>query len=442
LDFSNPDTFMWWKSQLKSQLLAYGVDAVWNDNNEFEVDDSAAYCSLGVSVGRAGRSLQTLLMARASYEALLDHCPSKRPLVVSRSGCLGISRYAAQTWSGDNSTSFKQMAWGIPMSLGLGLCGWVGCGADVGGFTGNAVTPELFVRWIQLGIYFPRFSIHSSSWKASASCESESSSGGGDGVVDEGYNLDCTNEPWMFPEQEATVRELLDLRSRLVPFLLSLHLEAFLTSYPVMRPLVFHFAHDTNSRSRDESFEFMLGDALLVAPVLEQGHVNREVYFPGESERWCDLATGEWYDGGTTKTVNAPLQGRLMGAPVFLRSGKLLLLQGSNGDSSRDLVLAVDPMAVPVMHFVWYEDPSRNGDGRIDSRADVVKVELKVTVGESNAIRILSYSCSRCGDNSNSGGDDHLLLPKITLLQPKGQQRLVEMPEHLNSRVAVSLQPF
>jgi alpha-glucosidase len=85
-------------------------------------------------------------MARASCEALLEARPHKRPLVDSRSGCLGISAYAAQTWSGDNTTSWHTLRWNIPMSLGLGLCGWVGCGADVGGFSGEAVSPELFVR--------------------------------------------------------------------------------------------------------------------------------------------------------------------------------------------------------------------------------------------------------------------------------------------------------
>ena len=121
---------------------------MWNDNNEFELDDGSALCSFnGSSIGLLGRALQTLLMARASNEALREARPRKRPLVVSRSGCLGISRYAAQSWSGDNTTSFHTLRFNIPMSLGLGLCGWVGNGGDVGGFPGAAVSPELFVRW-------------------------------------------------------------------------------------------------------------------------------------------------------------------------------------------------------------------------------------------------------------------------------------------------------
>lgn len=143
LDFTNPATAAWWKARLKAQVLGPGVDAVWNDNNEFEIDDGAALCARGdAAVGTLGRALQTLLMARASFEALQEHAPLKRPLVVSRSGCLGISRFAAQTWSGDNSTSFHTLKWNIPMSLGLSLCGWVGNGADVGGFAGAAVSPE------------------------------------------------------------------------------------------------------------------------------------------------------------------------------------------------------------------------------------------------------------------------------------------------------------
>ena len=121
-DFTNKETFNWWKNKLKTTLLTLGADSVWNDNNEYEVDYSNALCAMGDStngspIGRCGRALQTLLMGAASFEALQEHMPNKRVLNISRSGlhihlplvqscfiltervgCIGTHRYCAQTW--------------------------------------------------------------------------------------------------------------------------------------------------------------------------------------------------------------------------------------------------------------------------------------------------------------------------------------------------------
>mmetsp|Transcript_14913 Transcript_14913/g.28960 ORF Transcript_14913/g.28960 Transcript_14913/m.28960 type:complete len:852 (-) Transcript_14913:1134-3689(-) len=398
LDFSNPVAFQWWKKQLTEQLLEPGVDAVWNDNNEYELDDDGAICHENdLPIGILGRTLQPLLMARASFEALCELHPDKRPLVVSRSGCLGISRYAAQTWSGDNDTSFHTLKWNIPMSLGLSLCGWVGCGADIGGFTGDAVTPELFVRWIQLGIYMARFSIHSSSWKASSQVnmfdESNTQSSTLPATHDaSGYNLDCTNEPWMFPEMTSTVRSLLCLRQRLLPLLLSLHIEAWATNAPVMRPLVYHYASDRSERSRLESFEFLLGRDLLVAAVLEAKQESRLVYFPGDvaHETWCDLHTGLWYGGGTEATVEAPLQGRTFGAPIFLRNGSGFVLADHNAPRSRTLILAAQQShSTQEINVDWWEDPTKDQQGVFRDLGDAARVTVRA-VATPTEVRVVS----------------------------------------------------
>jgi len=260
------------------------------------------------------------------------------------------------------------------------LCGWVGNGADIGGFTGAAVTPELLVRWVQLGIYFARFSIHSSSWKESV---------GGEADGETGYNLGCTNEPWMFPEMEDTIRALLVQRCALRPLLLSLHLEAFLNNYPVTRPLVFHFMDDLNSRTQTESFEFLLGESLLVAPVLDEGHTTREVYFPGNNgtivESWCDIVTGVWYPGGSTAVVDAPLKGRLpYGAPLFLRSRSGFVLDSGVAEAGspttiRTVYLASDPLHHDdvVFDLLWREDATHNQSGVIKSEDDMIIFQVR-----------------------------------------------------------------
>jgi len=295
LDFTNPTTFAWWKAQIKSALLAYGMDALWNDNNEFELwDDDAVCAGFGQSfrLGLGGRGLQTLLMGRASAEALKEHNPDRLPFVLTRSGVPGIQRYA-QTWSGDNTTSWKTLRWNLPMGLGLGLCGVPNNGHDIGGFAGAAPTPELFVRWVQVGVFFPRFTIHS--WNS-------------DGTV---------NEPWMYPEVLPHIRTAIKLRYQLLPTLEALMEEAAATGHPIMRPLVYHFADDP--RCRTESFDFMLGANLLIAPVLEEGVPAREVYLPkgAHNALWVDFYTGATYEGGQVIRVATPIDH----IPVFVRAG-------------------------------------------------------------------------------------------------------------------------
>jgi alpha-glucosidase len=233
-------------------------------------------------------------MARASFEATSEFTPNERPFVLSRSGCPGIQRYA-QTWTGDNETSWHTLRYNIPMGLGMGLSGAPNTGHDVGGFYGPAPDPELFVRWVQNGIFHPRFAIHS--WNT-------------DGTV---------NEPWMYPDVLPIVREWIQFRYRLQPYLYTLFFEAYQTGHPIIRPMVYHFPDDP--RCHDESFDFLLGSHLLVASVLEPDARTRRVYLPSGTW-WCDYYSGEWYEGGQEIEVDAPLD-RI---PLLVRDGGIIAM--------------------------------------------------------------------------------------------------------------------
>jgi alpha-glucosidase len=293
-DFSSQAGYDWWKARVTDQLLDYGIDSTWNDNNEYEIwDDAAQSAGFGepLPVGLS-RPLQTLLMARASYEAQQAHKPDQRPYLISRSGCPGIQRYA-QSWSGDNETSWHSLRWNIPMGLGSSLSGLPNTCHDVGGFYGEKPSPELFVRWVQNGILHPRFTIHS-------------------------FHTDgSVNEPWMYPEVLPIIRDLFEFRYRLLPYIYSLMWAAHKTGKPIIRPLVYAFQDDPNTHT--ESFDYMLGDNLLVASVLEEGVRTRSVYLPAE-RMWCDFWTGDWYKGGQTVTVAAPLE-RI---PLFVPDGGMI----------------------------------------------------------------------------------------------------------------------
>lgn len=292
IDFTSHAGYAWWKARITEQLLAYGIDAIWNDNNEFELWDDDAICD---GFGRPfrlgqGRPLQTLLMARASFEAVQEYAPDAPPFILTRSACPGVQRYA-QSWSGDNRTSWHTLQWNIPMGVGIGLSGFPSYGHDIGGFAGPAPDPELFVRWVQCGIYQPRFTIHS--WNS-------------DGTV---------NEPWMHPEVLPIIRSAIILRYRLLPYLAARMRRAHTDGKPVMQPL---FYANAEPDAREADFEYLLGDDLLVAPVYQPDQRTRQVYLP-DGFRWRELHTGTWYDGGQHVEVPAPLEW----IPVFGRGTPL-----------------------------------------------------------------------------------------------------------------------
>jgi alpha-glucosidase len=280
LDFTNPAAAAWWKDRVTTALLDQGVVSTWNDNNEFELWSGKAVAHGFGSAFEAWRAkpLQTLLMLRASRAAQIAHAPAKRPFLVSRAGAAGMQRYA-QTWSGDNFTSWETLKYNIKMGLGLALSGVSNTGHDIGGFSGPAPDAELLVRWVQFGVFMPRFSIHS--WND-------------DGSV---------NEPWMHPEATPFIRDLIKLRAALVPYLYTL-LRAYHTDYePVIRPTFHDFPGDPLCWAEND--EMMLGADLLVAPVVEPGATSREVHLPAGAG-WFDVWSGEWREGGRTITLPAP----------------------------------------------------------------------------------------------------------------------------------------
>lgn len=306
IDFTSHAGFEWWKARVIDTLLEVGIDAIWNDNNEFEVrNDAARGDGFGSPIPMALiRPLMTLLMARSSYEAMQTHSPSQRPYLLTRSGCPGIQRYA-QTWSGDNATSWQTLRYNIPMGLGLSLSGMPNTGHDVGGFAGPKPDPELFVRWVQHGIFQPRFTIHS--WNS-------------DGTV---------NEPWMYPDVLPLIRDAIRFRYRLIPYLYTLLVESAQTGHPIARPLVYDFPHD--SACATESFDFMLGPNLLVASVLEPGAASRAVYLPRDVE-WADYHTGQWFTGGQTVHVKTLLNV----IPLFVPAGGIIPLGSDHSVRSTD----------------------------------------------------------------------------------------------------------
>ncbi len=292
LDFTHPAAIAWWQQGLRSQVLDYGIDVGWNDNNEYAIMDDGAVChgfGQPLPMHRA-RPLHPLLMTRATFEAQAARQPGQPVFTVTRGGPPGLQRYA-QTWSGDNTTCWETLRWNIRTGLQMSLSGMFNIGHDVGGFFGPTPSPELFVRWVQACCLNPRMVMNS--WKA-------------DGTV---------NVPWLHPQVTADVAAAIRLRYHLMPTLWSLFERASQRHEPIVRPTFYDFPDDETCF--DDSDDFMLGSNLLVAPVVESGATTRKVYLPRGPAAWFDFYTGQRFEAGQTHTVPAPWSK----LPLFVRSG-------------------------------------------------------------------------------------------------------------------------
>jgi alpha-glucosidase len=292
LDFTHPAAVAWWQKNLQAQVLDYGIDTGWNDNNEYAIMDDDAMChgfGEAIAMHRA-RPLHPLLMTRATFEAQAAHRPDAEVFTVTRGGSPGIQRYA-QTWTGDNTTSWETLRWNIRTGLQMSLSGMFNIGHDVGGFAGPTPDPELFLRWVQACSLNPRMVMNS--WKA-------------DGTV---------NVPWLHPAVTADVAAAIRLRYTLMPYLWSLFERAHSLHQPIIRPTFYDFPDDAQCFA--DSDDFMLGDALLVAPVVQAGATSRSVYLPKGPQAWFDFHTGARFEAGQVHTVAAPLST----LPLFARFG-------------------------------------------------------------------------------------------------------------------------
>ena len=346
MDFTNPGGRDWWRDGMQTALLDYGVVTIWNDNNEYEIWDEDAVCN---GDGRPfpqvlARAAQPLLMTKLSYQTQAAHAPGKRPYAITRGGAAGLWRYA-QTWSGDNETAWKTLRFNLTQGLNMSLSGMFNIGHDVGGFHGPSPNAELFCRFVEFCSLWPRFVMNS--WKD-------------DGIV---------NLPWMHESVLPQVRGAMSLRYRLMPYIYTQMWQASRHNEPVVRPLFYDFPNDRQAIPVQDSF--MLGPDLLVAPVLEEGAVDREVYLPQHEGGWFDFHDGRHVDGGQTITVAAPL-GHV---PVFARCGAMIPVTNQIDriepglDTQRELLVFGVPADVSEAYL--YEDDGDTTDWRGERRLEL-----------------------------------------------------------------------
>ncbi len=325
-DFGRQSVRLWWGEAHKF-LTDMGVRGVWNDMNEpasfrgplpgdvvfYDEDRQTTHDEIHNVYGH--------FMSKATYEGLRD-LTEYRPFVITRACYAGSQKYAC-VWTGDNQSLWAHLQMLVPQLCNLGLSGFALAGTDIGGFGADA-TPELLCRWIEAAVFSPFFRNHAAKGTR-------------------------RQEPWQFGDEVVDIyRKYVNLRYQFLPYIYDLFYEGTTTGLPIMRPLVLHY--DSDPETFNLNSEFLVGEWLLVAPILEQGATRRLVYLPAGG--WYNYWTGEKYKGKQYIMVEAGIDE----LPLFVKAGAVIPMYDVRqyvGEAPYDkLTLLVTPEPGKTTHYV------------------------------------------------------------------------------------------
>lgn len=291
----------------------------------------------GTVPGEIFRNVYPLLVNRTVYQGCRKDDPSRRTMILTRSGFPGIQRYGAAVWSGDVGhdweTLRRQIVGGLSM-MASGIPWWT---YDAGGFFRpqdqytDKKYHERFLRWLQTATFLPLMRVH-------------------------GYQTNT--EFWNYGEQVARIaRKSLELRYRLFPYIYSESARVSLEAGTLMRPMIMDYG--TDSLALAQKYEFMFGPSLLVAPIVEENPTMWHVYLPENRGGWYDFFTGKKMQANSG-TIDVPVS--LENIPVFVKAGTILPL-AENCQHTGEVVDAAWEIRIyqgADGKFIVYEDEGTN----------------------------------------------------------------------------------
>jgi alpha-D-xyloside xylohydrolase len=332
IDFTNPDAVEWFKAKNR-RLLEMGVAVMKTDFAEDMPDDAVPHDG---TPAEQLHNLYPLLYQRSVFEVTKEI--HGYGLIWGRSGYAGSQRYPVH-WGGDPGCTFDDMAASLRGALSWVLSGAAFASFDMGGFFGiptltDPPSPELYVRWSQMGLLFSHARAH-------------------------GYR--APREPWAYGEPALSIfRRYAQLRYRLLPYLYSAARRAP-EGVPLARPLVYDHPSDRTTWHIDD--EYLLGPYLLVAPMFKPAG-QRDIYLPDGG--WYDFWTNQRFDGARWISYHAELET----LPLFVRAGAVLPM-GPELQYANER--AWDPL-----HFEVY--PGKEGVTEIELTDDQRRLNFRMTV--------------------------------------------------------------
>ena len=429
--FSPEARAIYWKYLKK--LYDYGTDAWWMDSTDpdfFNPKESDYQHPVTGGTWRSLRNAFPLETVRGIYQAQRKDDRGKRIFIMTRSSFAGQQHYGSNMWSGDVASSWEMLRNQIPAGLSFTLTGNPNFNTDIGGFfcgsyntKGSGSAPknpqfqELYVRWMQYGLFCPVFRSH---------------------------GADAPREIWQFGEPGTpvyqSIKNLIDFRYRLIPYLYSTASQVTNNNFSYMRPLFSDFAAD--KKVWDMTDEFMFGRSILACPIVEAQYTQEKIikedamtgwdrkevtgesaaqadwtetktatkYLP-KGANWYDFWTGKLYKGGQ----NVVLTTRFDQVPMFVRAGSIVPLG-------------------PVMQYVG-EKPWDNLEIRIYPGADA-EFSLYEDEGDgynyeqgyySNIIFTWTDRTRTLHISARQGGYKGMILErKFTLMLPDGTSRTID----------------
>jgi len=342
LDLFREDARNWFWSKYRQQMNK-GVAGWWGDLGEPETHPSDLYHNLrDLGYKRLFNSAEVHnayghYWTKMLYDKYQSDYPGMRLFSLNRSGFAGTQRYSIFPWSGDVGRNWEGLRAQLPVMLGMSMSGVPYIHADAGGFAGPGGDPELYVRWLQFAQYTPIFRPHGAELA----------------TVDSSAN-GCTIHPAMSYEPfRCPGTALLNERYAMLPYNYTLAYEQAVHAKPLVSPLYYHFENDTAAMRAED--EFMWGESMLVAPVLQKGATTRQLYLPAGT--WYNAKSFAKVNGGAWRTDSVPLSS----IPVYIKEGSFIPYMGlpinnTQQYNTSNLMIAYLPSAKASSYTLFDDD--------------------------------------------------------------------------------------
>lgn len=289
VDIFKPEGNQWFWNVYKC-LINKGVGGMWGDLGEPEVFPSKVVTAAGKA--DEVHNIYGHHWAKLIADGYKKDFPNQRPFILMRAGYSGSQRFGMMPWSGDVSRSWGGLQSQMEIAMQMGMQGMAYMHSDLGGFAGDYFDNELYLRWLQYGVFNPIFRPHAQ-----------------EDVASEVAYKDV--------HTKAKAKKAVELRYQLLPYNYTLAFENNQKGTPLMRPLFFE--EPTNEKLLNEKESYFWGNAFLIKPITKAGVTSTEVYFP-KSNNWFDFYSGKKYVAGSTETVAVAETS----IPTFVRGGSFV----------------------------------------------------------------------------------------------------------------------
>ncbi len=280
----------YWFKNIYKDLSSMGVTGFWGDLGEPEVHPSKLIHATGTA--DEVHNIYGHDWAQLVQEAYQEAIPNQRPFILMRAGYSGSQRYGLIPWSGDVNRTWGGLQSQPEIALQMGMQGIGYMHSDLGGFAGANLDDELYVRWLQYGVFQPIYRPHAQE--------------------------DVPSEPvFRSDNAKALAKEAIELRYKLLPYNYTVAFENSESGAPLMRPLFFDETKNTDLYKYSDAY--LWGPNFLVAPILESGKIAQDVYFP-KNAVWFDFYTNERIEGGQTKVVST----KEHSIPTYVKAGAFI----------------------------------------------------------------------------------------------------------------------